>query len=187
MSHGYQSSLSWLSDLLGHALFEDPAFDDYSNQEKVRFDELQGLVLIDELDLHIHPTWQRGFIGALSETFPGLQFVASTHSPLLLSALRPDEVVALELGPDDTVQRQQLDVDPRVLTGSELYEEVFDTPSLPAQPLGEVLSDYEFWACNPFRDDRMERAVKEWRTRLAREGVAIPFEPVPRSPRGQRR
>lgn len=185
LSHGYQSSLSWMSDLLGHALFDDPAFDDYSNQEKVRFDELQGLVLIDELDLHIHPTWQRGLVAALSETFPGLQFIATTHSPLLLSALRPDEVVALELGPDDTVRRQPLDVDPRVLTGSELYEEVFHTPSLPAQPLGAVLSDYEFWARNPYRDDRKEREVVAWRTQLEREGVAIPFDPVPRSPRGR--
>lgn len=180
LSHGYQSSLSWLSDLLGHALIEDPAFADYRRGEKVALDEIQGLVLIDELDLHIHPSWQRTFVRALAETFPAVQFVATTHSPLLLSALRPDEVVALELDERDLVRRREIGADPRLLTGSELYEELFETQSLPAQELGQVLDDYRFWARNPNRSAARDRDVLRWRRTLEAEGITPPFETVPR-------
>lgn len=45
----------------------------------------RGIVLIDEVDLHLHPHWQRRVIGDLRKTFPGVQFVATTHSPQVLS------------------------------------------------------------------------------------------------------
>ncbi len=50
-----------------------------------------GVVLIDELDLHLHPKWQRSVIDDLRSTFPGIQFFATTHSPFLIQALRSGE------------------------------------------------------------------------------------------------
>lgn len=47
--------------------------------------EGDGIVLIDEVDLHLHPRWQRSLIRQLSETFPNCQFVLTTHSPLVIS------------------------------------------------------------------------------------------------------
>jgi len=44
-----------------------------------------GIVLIDEIDLHLHPKWQRAIIGNLNKTFPNCQFVLSTHSPIVIS------------------------------------------------------------------------------------------------------
>lgn len=186
LSHGYQSSLSWLSDLLGHALIEDPAFDD-ARGEKAKPEELQGLVLIDELDLHLHPSWQRTFVQALAKTFPKLQFVATTHSPLLVSALRPDEVVALELDESDHVVQRALAVDPRLLTGSELNEELFGTHGIHAQDLGRWLNDYRFWARNPNRDGEKQAYVIELKKKLTQAGIELPFEPVARRARTGRR
>lgn len=48
--------------------------------------ESTGVVLIDELDLHLHPLWQRSIIGDLRRVFPKLQFIAASHSPFLLQA-----------------------------------------------------------------------------------------------------
>lgn len=45
-----------------------------------------GVVAIDELDLHLHPNWQRSIVGDLLRVFPGLQFIAASHSPFLLQA-----------------------------------------------------------------------------------------------------
>ena len=45
-----------------------------------------GIVLIDELDLHLHPLWQRSVIGDLLRVFPSLQFIVASHSPFLLQA-----------------------------------------------------------------------------------------------------
>ena len=55
-----------------------------------------GVVLIDELDLHLHPTWQREVVEKLRTTFPNIQFVSTTHSPFVLQSLRPGELFNLE-------------------------------------------------------------------------------------------
>ena len=44
-----------------------------------------GIVLIDEVDMHLHPTWQRTLVARLTKTFPHCQFVLTTHSPLVIS------------------------------------------------------------------------------------------------------
>ena len=49
--------------------------------------ETDGVVLIDELDLHLHPNWQREIVGKLTSLFPKLQFVATTHSPFIVQSL----------------------------------------------------------------------------------------------------
>ena len=48
-------------------------------------EEGSGIVLIDEIDLHLHPIWQRKVVGKLQAIFPNVQFVVTTHSPLVLS------------------------------------------------------------------------------------------------------
>jgi predicted ATP-binding protein involved in virulence len=52
-----------------------------------------GVVLIDEIDLHLHPLWQRTVVGSLNRTFPNCQFIITTHSPQLLGELKPDEII----------------------------------------------------------------------------------------------
>lgn len=53
--------------------------------------ETQGVVLVDELDLHIHPRWQRSLIEDLRRAFPKIQFICTTHSPFLIQSLRSGE------------------------------------------------------------------------------------------------
>lgn len=60
--------------------------------------ETPGVVLIDELDLHLHPKWQRRVTHDLKRTFPLVQFVATTHSPQLIGEAFPREVRILENG-----------------------------------------------------------------------------------------
>jgi AAA domain, putative AbiEii toxin, Type IV TA system len=81
---------------------------------------MEGLVLIDEIDLYLHPTWQVGFIRALRDTFPKLQFIATTHSPILLTGLHREEVLVLARDPESgDIVTEQPTHDPRLLTGSE--------------------------------------------------------------------
>ena len=54
-----------------------------------------GIVMIDEIDAHLHPSWQRRFIPALTEHFPNLQLFCSTHSPLMLAGLGAGQVQLL--------------------------------------------------------------------------------------------
>ena len=49
----------------------------------------KGCILIDEVDLHLHPVWQSEILGRLAQIFPGCQFVITTHSPFVVSNVRP--------------------------------------------------------------------------------------------------
>lgn len=57
--------------------------------------ETEGVVLIDEIDLHLHPNWQRVVIRNLTSLFPRLQFVATTHSPFIVQSLAGQGLVNL--------------------------------------------------------------------------------------------
>lgn len=74
---------------------------EYRTSEKpVAAEAFDGVVLIDEIDLHLHPTWQAKLINTLKSIFPYAQFILTTHSPSVLQALTRDEIIAL--GSDDT-------------------------------------------------------------------------------------
>ncbi len=74
LGDGYRAMLALISDMLGWALFYD---------EKMFYKEIEGIVLIDEVEQHLHPDWQRKIIRLLNEQFPKIQFIFSTHSPLI--------------------------------------------------------------------------------------------------------
>lgn len=86
-------------------------------------EETPGVVLIDELDLHLHPKWQRHVIEDLRKTFPKIQFVATTHSPFLIQSLRKGEELMMLDGdppaqvfdkPINEIAREIMRVNPEV-------------------------------------------------------------------------
>lgn len=81
LSHGYQSTFAWIADLIGQFLLE--------SKTELSTVEIEGLVLLDEIDLYLHPAWQATFVTALRRVFPKIQFVATTHSPVILAGLAP--------------------------------------------------------------------------------------------------
>lgn len=79
LSDGYRAYIGWISDLLYHVCLGCPP-------GKMLWENC-GIVLIDEVDLHLHPQWQRVVIERLSVTLPNLQFFFTTHSPLVAGSL----------------------------------------------------------------------------------------------------
>ena len=81
LSQGTQSLLQWLSlFILGYSQY-------YGFPAK-GFSSKPGVLLIDEIDAHFHPSWQRRIIPTLTKTFPHLQIICTSHSPLMLSGLK---------------------------------------------------------------------------------------------------
>lgn len=68
--------------------------------------ETEGIALIDELDLHLHPNWQRAIVRNLTSLFPKLQFVATTHSPFIIQSLDGHGLVNLS-GRGDLEERKE--------------------------------------------------------------------------------
>lgn len=58
--------------------------------------ETNGIVMIDEIDLHLHPAWQQKVLGQLTKAFPNIQFVITTHSPIVLGSVKQGQVILLE-------------------------------------------------------------------------------------------
>ncbi|MCP4694283.1 MAG: AAA family ATPase [Desulfobacterales bacterium] len=75
MSDGYRAYLGWICDLLYHICMCAPA--------NVRLVDNYGVVLVDEVDLHLHPEWQLTLLPNLSQALPNLQFICTTHGPIV--------------------------------------------------------------------------------------------------------
>lgn len=80
--------------------------------------ETRGIVMIDEIDLHLHPNWQKEVVHDLSSAFPNIQFVATTHSPIIVQSLKAEQVINLDR-PD-----LPLDEDPNQMALSQVATEV---------------------------------------------------------------
>lgn len=92
LSDGERAFIAVIADLVRRLSLANPELDNPL--------EGHGIVLIDEIELHLHPQWQRTIVETLRETFPNIQFVATTHSPFILQTLRSGELIALD--PDIT-------------------------------------------------------------------------------------
>jgi predicted ATP-binding protein involved in virulence len=88
---GFRSSVAWLVDLCWVWCAKNPERAGTATPADV-----DAIVLIDEIDLHLHPSLQRILVPRLRETFPRIQWIVTTHSPLILSSFDSSEIVALD-------------------------------------------------------------------------------------------
>ncbi|QRN98243.1 AAA family ATPase [Archangium violaceum] len=90
LSDGVRNMLAMVADIAYRAAVLNPHLGERAAEQT------PGIVLIDEIDLHLHPKWQRRVVDDLRTTFPQVQFVATTHSPFIIQSLRPGELINLE-------------------------------------------------------------------------------------------
>ena len=95
LSGGYRIVLALAADLARRMVQGNPHLDDPLKSEAV--------VLIDEIELHLHPRWQQRILGDLQRTFPNAQFIVSTHSPQVLTTVEPHRIVELYWNSDRIV------------------------------------------------------------------------------------
>ena len=104
LSQGTQSIVQWLARLIiGYAAYY--GFPD-------TLEDKPGVLIVDEIDAHLHPSWQRRIIPALTKHFPSLQIFCSTHSPLMLAGLKAGQVQLLQRDEENrvTVSRNEDDI-----------------------------------------------------------------------------
>jgi predicted ATP-binding protein involved in virulence len=87
LSQGEKSLMALVGDIARRLAMLNPSLDNPLDGD--------GIILIDEVDLHLHPSWQRSLVARLTQTFPNCQFLLTTHSPLIISDYKNILVYAL--------------------------------------------------------------------------------------------
>ncbi len=108
LADGYKSTFLWVTDLFGRALSYNPEIE-YSR-------EISGIVLIDEIEQHLHPKWQRHVIHRLKKEFPKIQFLTTSHSPLIARSVGQltaetdrEQLLYLELQKENVIKLHKLE------------------------------------------------------------------------------
>ena len=121
MSDGYRAALALLTDILRHMINAYSPDDLTGRDDEGRlFLKPAGVVLIDEIDAHLHPEWQREIGFWLKRHFPNIQFIVTSHSPLICQAADPNGLFVLpEPGSDEPA---------RALTAEEYQKVISSRP-----------------------------------------------------------
>ncbi|ULJ59777.1 AAA family ATPase [Wielerella bovis] len=121
--------------------------------------ETEGIVLIDEVDMHLHPEWQQVILRDLQAAFPNLQFIVTTHSPQVLTTV-PAECIRM-------INGQKIDFAPAGTKGAEasrILERIFLVESRPPQDENtQMLAEYRQLV---YKDKWAENRAKELRQKL---------------------
>lgn len=141
LSDGYQNIAVWIGDLLyrvtsAFAHFKRPL-------------EARGLLLIDEVDAHLHPAWQRRLREFLDSKLPNFQIVASTHSALTLQQAHEGEATILTRGLDSQVTAAAFPGDPSKLRLHQLYDMAFKITSLDSWEIEQAKDVYRAFVDRP--------------------------------------
>lgn len=91
LSSGFRSMVGMVLDVAYRMAVLNPDL-----KERI-ISETPGVLLIDEIDLHLHPKWQWLIIAALKSTFPKVQIIASTHSPIVIASCKQEKLFTIEL------------------------------------------------------------------------------------------
>lgn len=150
LSDGFRGTLSWVMDFIGWQFMASESFG---------IPETSAIVIVDEIEQHLHPQWQRAVIARLRKQFPTVQFIVSTHAPLCVigSTDLADEDVSL------TYVERGRDADGQVWSRAR-------SGMLPprGQRADQVLTSYLF-GLSSTRDQRIVREINELSSLLSRE------------------
>ncbi|MCP5103384.1 MAG: AAA family ATPase [bacterium] len=97
LSEGFKSTFVWLFDAIIRIVEKGGSLENAA--------DITGIVLVDEIDLHLHPSWQRTILQSIETLFPNIQFIVTTHSPFVVQSARKECLIALEMekGSDNVV------------------------------------------------------------------------------------
>jgi predicted ATP-binding protein involved in virulence len=101
-----------------------------------------GVVLIDEIELHLHPQWQREIIPALTKTFPNCQFIVTTHSPQVISHVKPEGVYILQRSDEGIMAAQPESCFGR--DSNQILEDLMDVPERPLEIKNNLLELFKY-------------------------------------------
>lgn len=139
LSHGQKSVIAMVADMAWRLIMLNPKRDNPL--------EGQGIVIIDEIDLHLHPRWQQKILPKLLETFPGIQFIVTTHSPQVLTTVERHCIRILREIRDEfsgklKIVASDAAMQTKGIASSDVLAGIMDIDPVPDEPEARELSHY---------------------------------------------
>jgi predicted ATPase len=135
LSDGYQNMAAWIGDLLYRVT---STFEDYRKPLEAR-----GILLIDEVDLHLHPRWQRMLLKYISQKLPNFQLIATTHSVLTAQQADEGELYTIQKKPGQPIEMVAfVGVPKRMLVHQLLMSPMFGLESDESAEVEKLKEDY---------------------------------------------
>lgn len=116
------------------------------SEPAINVHDFDGVILIDEIDLHLHPTWQAALVKSLKTVFPCAQFIVTTHSPSVLQSLEKDEIIPLGIDENNNTFIKELNLGEYGLQGwtlEEILKDVMGMPSTTSELFKKTLHQYD--------------------------------------------
>lgn len=140
LGYGYQCMLAWIFD------FSKRMFDRYPSSKNPLAEA--AVVIIDEIDLHLHPKWQRTLLKDLSELFPNTQFIVSTHSPLIVQSIAGINLYVLKHNTDGSIRIERMNKNWEGWEIDEILQEAMDVDdSFTSESLQAKLDEFNEAIC----------------------------------------
>jgi hypothetical protein len=153
LGYGYQTMIAWVTDLAARLVERHPDSPDPLAEPAV--------VLVDEIDLHLHPRWQRQVMTFLSERFPNAQFIATAHSPLIAQAAGDANLAVLRREGDHVVIRNDVDSIRGWRIDQILTSDLFEVKSARPPYLDKLLEERREILVKPSLTEADEQRLKE--------------------------
>jgi hypothetical protein len=165
VSQGTSSIIGWVGTLL-QRLQE-------INQDSGNPTQARAIVLIDEIDAHMHPEWQKTLVPLLKDNFPNVQFIATTHSPLVAGAMEEQEVIRL-VRVGAAIEARGVGERLRGLRADQiLTSRAFDLETTTDFRTDELQAEYSGLLAIPDRSDSQESAFRALSARVRRNLAPI--------------
>ena len=112
----------------------------------IKIGDFNGCILIDEIEEHLHPSWQAELVKALKTIFPKCQFIVTTHSPSILQSVEKNEIIPLYLNEENETCVKELKLGDYGLQGwslEEILKDVMDMPSTTSDLYKETIRAFD--------------------------------------------
>jgi len=134
LSQGQQVIIGILADVSRRLIMLNPALDNPLHG--------QGVILIDEIEMHLHPKWQLLLLESLQSTFPNLQLILTTHSPQILSTTKKDKIRVIGVNVDNELIAVSPVNETLAHPSTDILESVMKVSSIPELPITAELKKY---------------------------------------------
>ena len=166
LSGGYQNILAVVADMAWRLVR-------HQDLPVTRAETLEAVVLLDEVDLHLHPSWQQRVLGDLLRTFPRVQFVVTTHSPQVLTTVAPEHIVEL-VREEDNVVAHATDAATYGAEAGDVLTDVMGVDERPDNPFKEKLNEYRQLVRDGAGESERGLALRKELERLSPRDFALP-------------